>query len=387
MSDKDSIRMKELFKKAEIKETKIQNKKNENLRKNFKNNIMNLKSMALNFKQRDIPELLNKFSFSLDNEITSIKKFKEFIYEKYFNPGIDYSNVNLQIRRKLITDEVVLVLSGGGARGAAHIGVLKRLEELNIKPKYIVGTSVGSIVGSLYASGLDADQLLKIFTIEQNSFYKMAASLLYNQKKASAILRGIMKKYLGANARFSDLQIPFFVNTSDIKNSKRIVFQSGTLIDVVMGSAAIPFVFDSVEYGNNLLMDGGVCDNFCVDIAKEIRGDENISLIISDVSAATDFTSTVVGSHFLLQLSREFSEFVKKIGQEPLPVRNKKDLLSIMNNLLYLLRQRGGLGPENVDGSEIIVTPLLENMKVFDFHHCIWANQKGYETAKSVFTG
>lgn len=133
-------------------------------------------------------------------------------------------------------------------------------------------------------------------------------------------------------------------------------------------------------------MDGGVNDNYCVDVARIINKNNfsgKLKIIISDVSAATDITSSIIASNFFLNLSKEFTETIKFIGWEKYPVRDKEDALSIINNLLFLLKKRGGLAPDVVE-NEFIITPMLEKMSVFDFKKYVWAYGKGVETAQMV---
>lgn len=364
------------------KQDKIELKKFLN---NFNKNIDNIRLIGNRLKTSFFNEsLIDEFREKIQNKIFTLQKFKDYIREKYFNPNIEYKDVNIPIKSSLITKKVILVLSGGGARGAAHVGVLKRLEELNIYPEIIIGTSVGAMVGALYAAGYNADNIYNIMKKEYNNFLKLGSYFFIKPKKATDFLRSILVKYLD-KISFKDLKIPLYLNTADVNGCQRVIFSEGELIEIVLASAAIPFVLDSIKIGNMLLMDGGVCDNFCIDLAKNLNRGKNLNIIVSDVSAATDYTSDITKWHFLFKISQDFVDLVKKIGNSPLPVKNKNDIFSISNNLLYMLNNRQTLGPENTDGSEIIVTPLLYDMAVQDFHKILWAYDVGYDIAKKVF--
>ncbi|MCX8058667.1 MAG: patatin-like phospholipase family protein [Spirochaetes bacterium] len=355
-----------------------------NIIKFYKDNLNFIKEKVKKIKDYDLYSLLEDFREKLENKIFTVQKIKDYIRERYFNPDIEYKNVNVPVKSDLITKKVILVLSGGGARGAAHIGVLKRIEELEIQPEVIIGTSVGSIVGALYSAGYNADNIYQILKKEYSQLVKLGRFFFLKPKTATNLLRNILIKYLD-HMKFEDLKIPLYLNVADVNNCKRVIFNKGQLVDIILASSAIPFVMDSIKIDDMLLMDGGVCDNFCVDFAKKLNCEKNLDIIISDVSAATDYSSDISFVYFLFKISQDFVDFVKKIGKVPIPVNNKKDLFAISNNLLYLLNKRKTIGPEDIDGTEIIVTPLLFNMGIQDFDKVFWAYEAGYETSKKVF--
>jgi|GEM_PF-1068457 len=379
----DKLSIEKKIEKFVINEEKSRLKNLKNFINQIKNNIKYLNKISLKLEEINIKQIFEEFQDSVEKSIFTIQKLREYINEKYFNPDIDYKYVNVPIKAKNISKEIILVLSGGGARGAAHIGVIKRLEEFNIKPVAIIGTSVGAMVGGMYAYGYSADEIYEILKKENKNFIKLGYLFFIKPKKATNILKHILLKYLN-HEKIENLKIPLYLNTTNITSCKREIFDKGNLVDVILASASIPFVLDSININGSIYMDGGVCDNFCIDLAKMINKNKYLDIVISDVSAATDYTSDIIVSNFFFKLSQDFVDIVKKIGNEPFPVRSKKDLLSISNNLLYLLKQRGTIGPEFLDGTEIIVTPLLEKMGIQEFDKCLWAYEKGYETAKSV---
>ncbi|PKM92612.1 MAG: hypothetical protein CVU80_02445 [Elusimicrobia bacterium HGW-Elusimicrobia-4] len=174
--------------------------------------------------------------------------------------------------------KIALVLGGGGARGFAHIGVLKALEEKKIPIDIIVGTSVGALVGGLYASGMSISDLEKMGQgigwnkISNLSSVKLLTLIAAESLLSTEKLEKYLKKYIGAQ-KFDELKIPFACIACDIKTGERIVFKDGEAAFAMRVSATIPGVFKPVEYRHRLLVDGGVVDNLPVDIAKVMDAD------------------------------------------------------------------------------------------------------------------
>lgn len=202
--------------------------------------------------------------------------------------------------------KVGLVLSGGGAKGLAHIGVLKVIDSLGIKVDYVAGTSMGAVIGSLYASGYSGKQLDSIFKTvdfdaiindnlprastafdERANTEKYLVKLPFNNFKVklpSALSKGyntyslLLKLTLHVNKieNFSELPIPFFCLATNIETGKQVVLDSGNLTQAVMASSALPSLFQPVNINGNLLIDGGVVNNYPVD---ELRA-KGIDIII-----------------------------------------------------------------------------------------------------------
>ena len=199
--------------------------------------------------------------------------------------------------------KIGLVLSGGGAKGMAHIGVLKVLEELNIRPDYITGTSMGSIMGGLYAIGYSAYELDSIIRImdwntmlsdkiplsevvpeEKHNYNRYLFQFDLTKKgpklpNAMVIGQGIAEQmnYLtwhvtGVND-FDDFEIPFRCVASDLISGEPYVFKSGDLVTAMRASMAIPSVFSPVKLDSMLLVDGGVLDNIPVKVCRDMGAD------------------------------------------------------------------------------------------------------------------
>lgn len=152
-----------------------------------------------------------------------------------------------------------IALSGGGARGFAHLGVLKAMEELNLKPDVISGVSAGSIIGVLYAAGYSPADILKLFkglkfsdltelSVPKDGFFKLDP------------FKRFLKKVLPFDS-FDGLSIPTYVCATDMDNCKAVAFHSGTIIDKVAASCCIPIIFKPIKISGINYVDGGVLRN------------------------------------------------------------------------------------------------------------------------------
>ncbi|MDM1347161.1 patatin-like phospholipase family protein [Myroides marinus] len=208
--------------------------------------------------------------------------------------------------------KVGLVLSGGGAKGLAHIGVLKVLEEEGVKVDYIAGTSMGAIVGGLYASGYTATELDSIFnSIDvsalikdyipriSKSFYEKkndeiyALTLPFDKFKIGfpkALSRGmynynLMNKLL-AHVRhvddFSKLKVPFLCIATNLETGEPVILKEGYLPQVILASGAFPSLFAPVEIDGKYLIDGGVVNNYPIDELRKMGADIVIGVDVQD---------------------------------------------------------------------------------------------------------
>ena len=223
--------------------------------------------------------------------------------------------------------KVGVVLGGGGAKGAAHIGVLKYLEELGIPVDYVAGTSMGSIIGGLYAMGYSPDELAQLIAEMDwsqyvgNSMDRSAMSEESRQRSSTMVvnipfsLNGLLFKnesstpvsfmpsaYVNNTALinlfnnlcvgyqkemdFNDLPIPFACVATDMRTGEEIVIRRGSVPTAMRASMAIPGVFTPVYINGRQLVDGGLVNNFPVDVMKEMGADIIIGVEVPD--AKTD---------------------------------------------------------------------------------------------------
>jgi NTE family protein len=170
--------------------------------------------------------------------------------------------------------ETGLVLSGGAARGFAHAGVLKALKEKSIEPGIVSGVSAGSIVGSFYCDGFEAEEIYEIF--EKNKIFNFVR-LIFNKQGLLNIngLKKVLKKNLRTK-RIEDLEKPFVITATNIEEAKTTYFTKGNLVDLVLASSSIPVLFEPAKIDGITYVDGGATNNFPLepieDICKKLIG-------------------------------------------------------------------------------------------------------------------
>ena len=158
--------------------------------------------------------------------------------------------------------KIGLVLSGGGARGFAHLGVIQALNEAGLFPDVISGTSAGAIIGSLYADGYTPAEIMKMVNSNSRLSYIRPTVPREGLLQISGIVR-ILRDNLRAK-NFEELKIPLYVSATDLNNGKIVYFSKGVLIEKIIASASIPVLFKPVVIDNIHYVDGGVLDNLPV---------------------------------------------------------------------------------------------------------------------------
>ncbi|HVF17096.1 MAG TPA: patatin-like phospholipase family protein, partial [Steroidobacteraceae bacterium] len=279
-----------------------------------------------------------------------------------------------------------LVLSGGGARGAAHVGVLKVIDELKIPIDAIAGTSMGAVVGGLYASGMSAAEIEKLLTSVnwQDAFQDRPprAQLGYRRKQDDrnflvryslgvradgfvyprGLVQGQKLEQVLRNAAisiadvhdFDRLPIPFRAIATDLETGQLVVMDSGDLVTALRASMSAPGVFSPAPRDGRLLIDGGLAENLPIDTARQMGVDQ---LIVVDVS---------------------FPLYAREELASPLEVTNQAFAILIRGRTL---EQRAKLGP-----NDIILDPPLGRFPSADFSRVGEALRAGQSAAESART-
>ncbi|HRS02352.1 MAG TPA: patatin-like phospholipase family protein, partial [Bacteroidota bacterium] len=252
------------------------------------------------------------YDYRINSQNCSFQNFNDY------NKSIQYdSNFEYLPNIDFYRPKIALVLSGGGARGIALIGILKQLEEANIPIDYIVGTSIGAVVGGLYSAGYSPDELIQIFdTTDWENVFKLIENpnrqeLLYDRKllnERSMIklyfrnwelilpeglsfanqFNSILNRYFlnakyPSSGNFDSLKIPFRAVATDIVSGNTIALKNGNITTAVRASATIPLRHTPVQIDNYMLVDGGIKANIPVSIA--------ITEFSPDIVIACDVTS------------------------------------------------------------------------------------------------
>lgn len=166
--------------------------------------------------------------------------------------------------------EIGLALGGGGARGIAHIGILKALDKEKIKIGAVAGTSIGGLIGALYLLGWTPDEMEEKFSnIEQPKLY----GHMKGEEPSLLGLAGatkLLQEMIGDNT-FSDLEFPFSVTAVDIEVGQTLEIMEGRILDAVLATIAVPGILPARRWGNRLLVDGGVANPVPVDLVRKLR--------------------------------------------------------------------------------------------------------------------
>jgi NTE family protein len=195
--------------------------------------------------------------------------------------------------------KIGVVLSGGGARGIAHMGVLAALDELGIKPAHVAGTSSGAIVGAFYCAGweprrilqeLKATNIPRLLRPAFSGFGLWAPSALAG---AFGLLRhdaaeALFARHLGADIRFEDLQIPLTIGTSDLYAAESVLYSSGPLLRPLLAATAVPVLYQPVAFEGRLLVDGGLLNNLPIEALTD--GPNPCTIIIGSHTNPIDVT-------------------------------------------------------------------------------------------------
>ena len=195
----------------------------------------------------------------------------------------------------LARPRVALVLGGGAARGFAHIGVIRALEQEKVPIDLIVGTSVGSLIGAIYAYDANSMELeWTAFMLEKDSLFDYGLITAFTGMgvaKGDKLEEFVKSKVPVAN--IENLKIPFAAVATDLNRGTSVVLDKGSVARAVRASSAIPGVFNPVEYQGRLLVDGGVIDSIPVSVAREKGADIVIAVDISENVVNFNITNIV----------------------------------------------------------------------------------------------
>jgi len=205
--------------------------------------------------------------------------------------------------------KVSLVLSGGGARGVAHIGVIEELEKQGFEIASISGTSMGSVVGGVYALGKMDEFKNWLYTLDKRKVFSLVDFTFSSQGlvKGDKVFN-TMKKFM-KDQHIEDLKINYVATATDIINRKEIVFSTGSVFDAMRASVSIPTVFTPVKTEKGLLVDGGVVNNIPVNHVKRTSND---LLVVVNVNADIPTIKPIESKK---EKERKQSIYLKKIKE------------------------------------------------------------------------
>jgi NTE family protein len=241
-----------------------------------------------------------------------------------------------------------LVLGGGAARGFAHIGVIRVLEQERIPVDLVVGTSVGSLIGAIYASERDSFELeWTAFQLERDDLFDFRlvnAVVGMGYAKGDKLEAFVRAKVKAEN--IEQLRVRFAAVATDLNWGERVVLDRGSIARAVRASSAIPGIFEPVAHAGKILVDGGVVDNIPIDVAREKGADVVIAVDISE-----------------------------DVGN--VEIRNVLDVLLQATNIMFA---------ENVkhrkQGADVLLTPDVRGVGMLDFSQKKRCVQAGIEATR-----
>ncbi|MCL4405001.1 patatin-like phospholipase family protein [Patescibacteria group bacterium] len=206
--------------------------------------------------------------------------------------------------------KVGLALGGGGARGMAHIGVIKALEAAAIPIHAVAGTSVGALVGGWYALHGEVDSLADVVLgikkrdmISSLNFYLRRDGMLFKNPAIEETVKDKIK-----NKQLKDCVMPFAAVATDVKSGEKVIIESGSLYEAIQASSAVPFVFKPASVGGRLLMDGGFVDPIPADVVKSMGADFVIA-----VDVTRDWTDISGGLPGLMDIPKMVDKVMEAI--------------------------------------------------------------------------
>lgn len=229
--------------------------------------------------------------------------------------------------KKLFNTTIGLALGGGAAKGVAHIGVLKALEDANIEVDYIAGTSVGAMIAALYAFKVDVEtigSLARRLTMSKVTSFKLNKTGFFSTES----LRELMLEYVG-DVAIEDAAIPLSIVATDINSGEEIILTSGSVVDAVCASAAIPGIYIPVEINGRTLVDGGLVQNVPIEALQTAGAGVTIASHLNSVSHYQEI------SHVLDVMRNAFEIAVSQHTQDQL---KEADLLISMDLSDFSLR-------------------------------------------------
>jgi NTE family protein len=258
--------------------------------------------------------------------------------------------------------DIALALASGGARGLAHIGVIEALEERGYSIVAIAGTSMGAVVGGIYAAGNLPAFKEWMLNLDQNKVYNLIDLTLSAQGfiKGDRVFQEI-KSFCGT-PNIEQLRIPFTAVAADVTNKEKVIFQTGDLFHAIRASVAIPSMLTPVKEGQRLLVDGGVMDPIPLSSLPNLK---NTLTMAVDLNAdlPPQFTPHTKPSAQLSGWNRLLDRALNSIGKE-----NGMSVFDLVNHSFDLMQQTLSEHILDKHKPDLLVRLSKRNCETFAFH-------------------
>ena len=239
--------------------------------------------------------------------------------------------------KKTMTDDgvkVALVLSGGASRGLAHIGVIKVLQEENIQVDMIVGTSIGAVIGAMYAAGMHAQDIEAFARQAVSKSFRLLDMSLFTKAQYGLLDLSPFQKILLKNLPYELIEeypVNFAAVATDLNTAEQVVFSSGKMGTALSATTAVPGIFSPVFYGDHCLVDGGLVNNLPADVAQQMGADFIIAV----------------------NVMRELKEF------------NPDSYYDVLSGSLRVIINKSGKPNEQL--ADVLISPEIQEFRAFDF--------------------
>ena len=308
-------------------------------------------------------------------------------------------------RKRKVQKKIGLALGSGSARGWAHIGVIRALKEAGIQPDYVAGTSIGALVGAVYASG-DIDSLeevvLKFDWKRIAHFFDVVfpKSGLIDGNKVADFVRAHVKEI-----NIEDLPLPFSAVSTNLTTGREVILSKGDIIEAVRASISVPGIFTPVKKDGIILVDGGLVNPVPVSVVRKMGADFVIAIDLNhDIvskkgigktpipnSTASTLDASIDQSHIkrskvLEAINRRFEKSalpaLRQIRQwrskDPLP-----NVFEVLMNSINIVETQITSAKLKTDPPDLLIRPNLGHLKMLEFHRAHEAIAEGYREAQA----
>jgi len=259
-----------------------------------------------------------------------------------------------------------LALGGGGARGCAHIGIIKSLTSAGIKIEYMAGTSIGSVVGAAHASG-DIDRfeeyLLEVKWTDVVKYFDPGVPHrgLFKGNKLVKLLSELISR-----KKFTQLNHPLVVVATNLETGEEVRIDRGNVIDALRASIAIPGIFTPFKKGRQYLIDGGVVNPMPVDVVRSMG---------ADVVIAVDLSYEFIKEKLKYKKRKELSKNPILDWLTP----ERPNIIDVIENAVFMMQLQ--ITEKNIalNRPDILIRPALGSARIFDFHKAKGMIEKGFE--------
>ena len=288
---------------------------------------------------------------------------------------------------KPVKPSVGLALGSGSARGWAHIGVIRAMENFGIRPDLVCGTSIGALVGAAYAAG-ELDRLehwsLDLGIKDVLGFFDISfgGGVLKGDRLMDFFRRNWSDKSI------DELELPFAAVATSLRTGSEVWLRHGSTLDAVRASIALPGLFTPVRWEGFLLVDGGLANPVPVSLARAMG---------ADIVIAVDLGSDMLGRHFrsiqtneapvstvhkwIRQVQENLSSLApeKSVDDDPMP-----SMLDVLDTCIDIVQVRIARSRLAGDPPDVIISPRLAHLSLFDFHRAKEAIDEGYRAVERV---